>query len=51
MTSGEQTEIHLNITAVPRDTTIHIEIRPAQGAAYSFSKTTPSYITLNNLIN
>ena len=51
MTQRDQTEIHLNITAVPRDTIIHIEIRPARGAAYSFSKTTPAFITLNNLIN
>jgi flagellin FlaB len=51
MTFGDQTEIHFNITAVPRDTTLHIEIRPGLGAAYPFSKTTPSYITLNNLIN
>jgi len=48
---GDQTEIHLNITAVPKDTTIHLEIRPGLGAAYPFSKTTPSFITMNNLIN
>jgi len=51
MAFGDQTEIRFNITAVPRDTTIQIEIRPGLGAAYPFSKTTPSYITLNNLIN
>jgi flagellin FlaB len=50
MVSGEQTEIQLNITAVPRDTTINIEIRPALGASYPFSKTTPSIISPNNII-
>jgi archaellin len=50
MTSGDQMEIQLNITAVPRDTKINIEIRPGLGASYPFSKTTPSVIAPNNLI-
>jgi archaellin len=50
MTSGDQTDIQLNITAVPRDTKINIEIRPGLGASYPFSKTTPSIISPNNLI-
>jgi flagellin FlaB len=50
MTSGDQMEIHLNITAVPKDTKINIEIRPGLGASYPFSKTTPSLIAPNNLI-
>ena len=50
MTSGDQMEIQLNITAVPRDTKITIEIRPGLGASYPFSKTTPSIISPNNLI-
>jgi flagellin FlaB len=50
MASGYQTEIRCNITAVPRDTKITIEIRPGLGASYPFSKTTPSIITPNNLI-
>jgi len=50
MTAGDQTEIQLNITAVPRDTKITIEIRPGLGASYPFSKTTPSIISPNNLI-
>ncbi len=50
MTSGDQMEIHLNITAVPEDTKINIEIRPGLGASYPFSKTTPSLIAPNNLI-
>ena len=50
MTSGDQTEIQFNITAVPRDTKINFEIRPGVGASYPFSKTTPSVISPNNLI-
>lgn len=50
MTPGDQTEIQLNMTSVPRDTKINIEIRPGVGASYPFSKTTPSIITPNNLI-
>ncbi|MDD1698426.1 MAG: flagellin [Methanoregula sp.] len=50
MTSGDQMDIQCNITAVPRDTKITIEIRPGLGASYIFSKTTPSIITPNNLI-
>jgi flagellin FlaB len=50
MTPGDQVEIQLNITAVPRDTKITIEIRPGIGASYPFSKTTPAIITPNNLI-
>lgn len=50
MSSGDQTEIQLNITAIPRDTKINIEIRPGVGATYPFSKTTPSIISPNNLI-
>ena len=50
MTSGDQTDIQFNITAVPRDTKITIEIRPGLGASYPFSKTTPSIIAPNNLI-
>jgi len=48
--SGDQAEIHVNITAVPRDTKINLEIRPGLGASYPFSKTTPSVINPNNLI-
>jgi flagellin FlaB len=50
MESGEQTEIQLNITPVPRDTKITFEIRPGLGASYPFSKTTPSIISPNNII-
>jgi flagellin FlaB len=51
MTSGDQMEIQLNITAVPKDTRINFEIRPGVGATYPFSKTTPSIISANNLIH
>jgi len=50
MTSGDQVEVQFNLTAVPRDTKITIEIRPGVGASYPFSKTTPAIITANNLI-
>ena len=50
MISGDQVEIQLNITAVPRDTRINFEIRPGVGASYPFSKTTPSMISPTNLI-
>ena len=50
MASGDQAEIQFNITAVPRDTRIHIEIHPGLGASYPFSKTTPSIISHTNLI-
>ena len=50
MTPGDQVEVQFNLTAVPRDTKITIEIRPGVGASYPFSKTTPAIITANNLI-
>lgn len=50
MAAGDQDEIQLNITAVPRDTKINFEIRPGVGASYPFSKTTPSILSANNLI-
>lgn len=50
MSSGDQTEIQFNITAVPRDTKIIFEIHPGLGASYPFSKTTPSIISHTNLI-
>jgi flagellin FlaB len=50
MAPGDQVEIHLNMTVVPKDTKINIEIRPGVGASYPFSKTTPAIITANNVI-
>jgi flagellin FlaB len=50
MTAGDQMEIRLNMTAVPKDTKINIEMRPGVGAALPFSKTTPPAITANNVL-
>lgn len=50
MVSGDQVELQLNMTVIPRDTRITLEIRPGVGASYPFSKTTPAYITTNNLL-
>jgi archaeal flagellin FlaB len=50
MNSGDQVEVQFNLTAVPRDTKITIEIRPGIGASYPFSKNTPAIISTNNLI-
>jgi archaeal flagellin FlaB len=50
MSSGDQVEVQFNLTPVPRDTRITIEIRPGVGASYPFSKTTPAIITSSNLI-
>jgi flagellin FlaB len=50
MTSGDQMEIRFNMTAVPKDTKINIEMRPGVGAALPFSKTTPPAITENNVL-
>jgi archaellin len=50
MSPGDQVEVQFNVTAVPRDTKITIEIHPGVGASYPFSKTTPAIIPANNLI-
>ena len=50
MTSSDQMEIELNMTVVPKDTKITIEIRPGLGAALPFSKTTPVQITASNVL-
>jgi archaeal flagellin FlaB len=50
MTSGDQMEIRFNITVVPKDTKINVEMRPGVGAALPFSKTTPPAITANNVL-
>jgi archaellin len=51
MTTSDQMEIQLNITVVPKDTKINIEIRPGLGAAFPFSKTTPVLITASNVLS
>jgi flagellin FlaB len=50
MTAGDQMELRFNITAVPKDTKINVEMRPGVGAALPFSKTTPPAITANNVL-
>jgi archaeal flagellin FlaB len=50
MTSGDQMELRFNITVVPKDTKINVEMRPGVGAALPFSKTTPPAITANNVL-
>jgi len=50
MTAGDQMELRFNITAVPKDTKINVEMRPGVGAALPFSKTTPPAITENNVL-
>jgi archaellin len=50
MEAGQQMEIRFNVTAVPKDTKINIEMRPGVGAALPFTKTTPPAITANNVL-
>jgi flagellin FlaB len=50
MSGGDQVEIRFNLTAVPKDTKINIEMRPGVGASLPFSKTTPAAITANNVL-
>jgi archaellin len=50
MTAGDQMELRFNITVVPKDTKINVEMRPGVGAALPFSKTTPPAITANNVL-
>jgi flagellin FlaB len=50
MTTGDQMELRFNITVVPKDTKINVEMRPGVGAALPFSKTTPPAITANNVL-
>src|SRR5665647_344879 len=50
MSGGDQVEIRFNLTAVPKDTKVNIEMRPGVGAALPFSKTTPPAITANNVL-
>jgi flagellin FlaB len=50
MEAGQQMEVRFNVTAVPKDTKINIEMRPGVGAALPFTKTTPPAITANNVL-
>ncbi|HUW86297.1 MAG TPA: archaellin/type IV pilin N-terminal domain-containing protein [Methanoregula sp.] len=51
MTQNQQSEIAFNVTPVPVNTKINIEIRPGVGAALPFSKTTPATITTTNVLS
>jgi archaeal flagellin FlaB len=51
MAQNQQIEIAFNVTPVPVNTKVNIEIRPSVGAALPFSKTTPSTITTTNVLS
>ena len=51
MAQNQQIEIAFNVTPVPVNTKVNIEIRPSVGAALPFSKTTPSKITTTNVLS
>jgi archaellin len=51
MAQNQQIEIAFNVTPVPVNTQVNIEIRPSVGAALPFSKTTPSTITTTNVLS
>ena len=50
MKAGDQMEIKFNVTVIPKDTKVNIEMRPGVGAALPFSKTTPPSIDRNNVL-
>lgn len=47
---NQQIEIAFNVTPVPANTQVNIEIRPPAGAALPFSKITPATITTTNVL-
>jgi archaeal flagellin FlaB len=51
MTQNQQIEIAFNVTPVPVNTKMNIEIRPSVGAALPFSRTTPATITATNVLS
>jgi flagellin FlaB len=51
MTQNQQIEIAFNVTPVPVNTRINIEIKPGVGAALPFSKTAPATITTTNVFS
>ena len=51
MAQNQQIEIAFNVTPVPANTRVNIEIKPGVGAALPFSKTTPSTITTTNVLS
>ncbi len=51
MTQNQQIEIAFNVTPVPANTQVNIEIRPSVGAALPFVKTTGATITRTNVLS
>jgi archaeal flagellin FlaB len=51
MTQNQQIEIAFNVTPVPANTRINLEIRPSVGAALPFAKTTGATITATNVLS
>ena len=51
MEQNQQIEIAFNVTPVPANTKVNMEIRPPVGAALPFSKITPATITTTNVLS
>jgi archaellin len=51
MAQNQQIEIAFNVTPVPANIRVNIEIRPGVGAALPFSKITPATITTMNVLS
>jgi flagellin FlaB len=51
MVQNQQIEIAFNVTPVPVNTRVNLEIRPGVGAVLPFSKTTPGTITTTNILS
>jgi flagellin FlaB len=50
MNPNDQVEIAFNVTGVPANTKMTMELRPSVGAALPFSKTAPATITNTNVL-
>ncbi len=50
MNPNDQVQVSFNITAVPANTKMTLELRPSVGAALPFSKTAPATITATNVL-
>ena len=50
LSDGQQVELDFMVAAVPKSTTMTIEVRPAVGASLPFSKTTPATISGTNML-
>jgi archaellin len=51
MAQNQQIEIAFNVTPIPANTQVNIEIKPGVGAALPFSKITPATITTTNVLS